>query len=193
MTAKKDLRSIFLNYRKNIDNDKVEEYSIKIKNKLLRLNEIEQALNIMVYVSYKNEVKTHWLIKRLLVEDRNVYVPYCLVEERKLKIANITNMDKDLKKDAYGILEPVEDLRVDVSPEVLDAVIVPGTAFSRNGYRIGYGGGYYDKFLSCLPEKTISIGLTYDTLLVESLPIEKHDLPVDIIVTENDIIYCNNI
>ena len=107
-----------------------------------------------------------------------------------MEISLINNPSKDLKKGAYNIPEPIESLRNNKnSVKKVDVVIVPAVAFSTNGQRIGYGGGYYDRFLERLNKNTKKIGLTYDELLYENLPQEEHDIPVDIIVTDKQLIH----
>jgi 5-formyltetrahydrofolate cyclo-ligase len=192
MGNKEELRNFFLKFRRNIKEKESNKASIMIKNKFFKMLEVKEALKILVYVSYRNEVNTHGIIKRLLVEGKRVFVPYCIVDVKKLKVVQINNMDSDLQEGAYGILEPREELKKDdFNIKELDIVIVPGVAFSKQGYRIGYGGGYYDRLLENLTLQTITIGLSYNSLVLNNLPIAKYDKAVDIIVTEEDILYCN--
>jgi len=192
MGNKEELRNFFLKFRRNIKEKESNKASIMIKNNFFKMLEVKEALKILVYVSYRNEVNTHGIIKRLLVEGKRVFVPYCIVDEKKLKVVQINNMDSDLQEGAYGILEPREELKKDdFNIKELDIVIVPGVAFSKQGYRIGYGGGYYDRLLENLTLQTITIGLSYNSLVLNNLPIAKYDKAVDIIVTEEDILYCN--
>ena len=163
------------------------------KLKILDLDEINNIDDIMVYISFRSEVHTDNLINELLNKGKNILAPYCIVDERRMEIAPISNLSDDLEFGAYNIPEPKDQLKEkEFSPTQLDLVIVPAVAFSINGYRIGYGGGYYDRFLERLTADTMTIGITYDDLLFEELPQEDHDLPVDMVVTERKVVKSNN-
>lgn len=191
MSYKEKLRKKYLHFRENLDPVFIGEASKKIKEKFLELEQIKKKDNIMVYVSYNSEVKTEDIIQKLLDRGKNVYVPYCITESRELRISQIRKFPADLRIGAYGIREPKEKLKeVNQSPEVLELIVVPGVAFSRSGYRIGYGGGYYDRFLSDIDSRPLTVGFTFSSLLVEALPIDRHDIPVDIIVTEEERVFC---
>ena len=185
---KEKLRKKMIKKRKNTFQNNGLEKSKKIKRKILSLNEIQEAENIMIYVSYRSEVNTDDLIISLLHNNKNVFAPYCIKEEKKMEIVKINDPNKDLKKDSYGIKEPVKSLRNNKKdPKILDAVIVPAVAFSKKGYRIGYGGGYYDRFLPRLNDQAISIGINYNEMIFNSVPTEDHDLAVDLLVTDQEI------
>ena len=74
------------------------------------------------------------------------------------------------------------------NPDKLDLVIVPGIAFDKKGHRIGYGYGYYDRFLKTIKKKAVKIGLAFDFQLIESIPEEEHDVPMNIVVTDKEIL-----
>ena len=190
-SKKEKLRKKYINKRKEVAN--IKGKSNIITKKLLSLKELKNSKNILLYISYRSEVETEILIDQLLKKSKNVFAPYCIKEEKRMEIVKINDPTKDLKKGAYGIKEPKNSLRKeDNDINILDLVIVPAVAFSKNGYRIGYGGGYYDRFLSRLSSKTISVGINYDELLFESVPKEDHDLAVDIIVTEKKVLRTKN-
>lgn len=88
---------------------------------------------------------------------------------------------KNLKKDKYGILEP-DELIPAVKKEDIDLIILPGVAFDKSGGRLGYGGGYYDKYLNSCPQDICKVALCYDFQIVENVPVEEHD------VKANDVI-----
>lgn len=191
MSYKEKLRQKYLNFRENLDPVFIKEASQKITESFLNLNQLKEKKNILVYISFNSEVITDNLIQKILARDKRVFVPYCLKEKKKLKIAPIKEYPADLRTGAYGIKEPKEELkRNEYSPQMLELIIVPGVAFSRFGYRIGYGGGYYDRFLSELNSKPLTAGFTFSSLLVETLPIDRHDIPVNIIITEQGIVDC---
>ncbi|MGM0437197.1 MAG: 5-formyltetrahydrofolate cyclo-ligase [Bacillota bacterium] len=190
--SKEKSRKRWMKKRKNVAKENGIKKSKKITKNILSLKEVNQSQNIMIYVSYRSEVNTEKLIISLLNKDKNVFAPYCIKNEKRMEIVKIKNHDKDLEKGAYGIKEPAKSLRTkNEEPENLDVVIVPAVAFSKNGYRVGYGGGYYDRFLARLTNDTISIGINYEEMVFNSVPKEEHDLAVDILVTDKKILRIN--
>lgn len=190
---KENLRKNLLKKRSEVFAKKGDKSSKKIKNKLLNLKELKYSNNILAYVSYKSEVKTDELINDLLKMSKNIYAPYCIKEEKRMEIVKITDPENELKKGAYGIKEPKKSLRNNnANIKNLDLVLVPAVAFSKSGYRIGYGGGYYDRFLNRLDDKAISVGINYDELVLEELPKEDHDLAVNIVLSDKRNIRINN-
>ena len=105
-----------------------------------------------------------------------------------MKISQIEDFDKDLEKGVYNILEPIEKVKKESNNYDLDIIVVPGLIFSKNGYRIGYGGGYYDKFLSRVSDKVKKVGIVYSDFVLDDLPVDDYDIPVDLIMTERETI-----
>jgi 5-formyltetrahydrofolate cyclo-ligase len=165
------------------------ESSLTIAEKLTGFIEARNFKFIHCYISFRSEVETRDFIEAEIKSGTRVVVP--IVEELDGKqflihseISGLTN----LKKGTFGLDEPVE--RTPSSLESLDAVIVPITAFDRRGTRLGYGKGFYDKFLRELPKSVVRIGLAFSGQEVESIPKFPHDESLDIIVTEREIINC---
>ncbi len=158
-----------------------EEDSNRITQKLLSLPEIKVSKYILLYYPHKNEVNTLPVIQKLLKEGKSVLLPK--VQGKDIIPIKINNLFQ-LKKGYAGIKEPEGEA---VSPEKIDVVIVPGVAFDRKGHRLGYGKGYYDRFL--LKTKAKKIGLAYDFQIVQEIPAEEHDVPLDLIITPTQIIH----
>lgn len=158
-----------------------EEKNNLIFKELISNRDIEKAENIMCFVSFRNEVDTHKFIKYMLKNNKNIYIP---IIDSKNKIMNISKLKSfdELEKGFYGILEPKKEFIRITDLEVLDIVITPGVVFSKNNYRIGYGGGYYDKFFANKKLKAKKIGLCFSEQIIESIPIDKYDIPVDYII-----------
>ncbi len=189
MNTREDLRNFFLNFRETINKEDLIVKSKKIKKNFFRLKELNNCKNIMTYVSIDNEVLTMGIIKRLLTKDKHIFIPYIMPEKNKMEIKQIINPDRDIIPGANKIPEPVESLlKADFLPDIIDFVIVPGIVFSKSGYRIGYGYGYYEKFFSLIKKDIIKVALVFESLLVDNIPIEKNDIPVDIIISEERII-----
>lgn len=144
----------------------------------------------MVYIDFRNEVETNLIIDDLLTQNKEVCIPISVPKTKEMILSKIINPQKELIKGTYGILEPKEEYIRKVDPDTLDLIIVPGVAFDKDGYRIGYGGGYYDRFLDKLSKATPSIGIAFDLQILHKVPKDFFDHPVDFIVTEKEIILC---
>ncbi|HOB19839.1 MAG TPA: 5-formyltetrahydrofolate cyclo-ligase [Candidatus Atribacteria bacterium] len=140
----------------------------------------------MVYASIGSEVRTLDLISRALLDNKILTVPLCMTSTRDLKPCRITGLD-DLAAGTFGIPEPVMSCE-EVDVNELDIVIVPGVAFDTRLNRLGHGAGYYDRFLARLSINTLKIGLAYDFQVVDSLPVESHDISLDMLITDKRII-----
>lgn len=158
--------------------------SDKIFNKFCSLEEIKSASKFMLYSDFRNEVATKKFINFLIKNNKEIYLPVTIKENKTLIPKRIFSID-DLNFGAYGILEP-KDNAPSISPYALDIVIVPGSVFDNSGFRTGYGGGYYDKFLS--NSSAIKIGVCFDFQLVDTVFPEEHDKKMDIIITESKIL-----
>lgn len=183
------LRQTKLDLRNKIEEKKREELSGVITEKLLAMDEVRRAYSFFVYVSFRSEVSTRILIEYLLGKKKQVSVPITHVDKKYMEAIQIENTTDHLTPGYCGIPEPVPDRQKNhiVSPENIDIVIVPGSVFDERGGRFGYGGGYYDKFLSRTPHAT-KIGLAFDLQVVERAPLQPHDELLDYVITEKRII-----
>ncbi len=189
MGIKEDLREKYFDIRQNLSDEYLEEKSKLITDKLDKYVKEKQFNNIMIFVSFRNEINTHPLIKKWLKDkDKNIFVPYIDNNLDKMKISKIKDFHQDLSPGVFDILEPIEELQKDDSANYLDLIVVPGLIFSKQGYRIGYGGGYYDMFLNETEPEVKKVGIVFSRFIVNELPVDDHDLPVDLIITEEDII-----
>lgn len=145
----------------------------------------------LVYVSVRDEVDTQWLLENALRTHGRIIVPYCL-PDNQLGLFQLEEM-QELQRGAYGILEPVAELRSQrvVRPDALDLVVMPGVAFDRQGNRLGYGKGYFDRLLAQLRPDCVRIALAFDCQLIEAVPTQRHDIPVHSILTESQRIDCH--
>ena len=143
------------------------------------------AEKIFTFVSYGSEIDTIPFINRALKDGKATAVPVML-NKGEMAFIEISSLD-ELTPNKYGIPEPKYDEEKLLISDSKTLIAVPGLAFDRDKYRIGYGGGYYDRYLS-KNEYMVSAGLCYEAQLTYSLPREETDIPVDIIVTEGRII-----
>lgn len=173
--TKEEIRKIVLEARRNVIERRKKDSEI-----LLRLTETQiykQAKTIMTYISYNNEVDTLFLIDQMIKDGKTLCAPKCIdahtIEARKF------GSRSELKAGAYGILEPTGDVVTHI-----DLILVPGVAFNERCHRIGYGAGYYDRFLE--KNKAITCGLFYEVQRADFLE-EKTDIGLDYIITEKRV------
>lgn len=187
------LRQDILRERDSLSPDIIRNASEKIIASL-KLFFAAKAVKVpFIYVSFRSEVFTQALIQERLAGGLAVAVPFTDIKYRRIAPFLIKDWHRDLKPGSYGILEPDPYRAELVSPEVLDVVITPGSVFDRHGGRYGYGGGYYDRFLSQDAPCAIRIGLAFQLQVMDMIPLEPHDQRLDVIITENEIITCKTI
>lgn len=169
-----------------------QEKSRAVHNLLNSQSWISDVNHLFVYVHFRSEVETMALIRQLIVDGKTVSVPVTLAAESRLLAVRLTDPDSQLTVGYYGILEPTPDriAAAAINPATLDAVLVPGSVFDQLGGRLGYGGGFYDRFLIHDAPQALRIGLAFARQIVDRVPMEPHDQYMDKIITEQQIIDC---
>jgi len=169
-----------------------EEKSREIEAKLFSLQEFTDAQTVSFYVAKKadGEVDTEHMIKSSLKMRKRILVPITDKTNRRLIFSELRDYDSELIPGTFSIPEPKSECQRTVPPRDTDLVIVPGIVFDLRGYRLGYGLGYYDRFLSSLKEETPMVGLAFEFQIVNEVPAEDQDIPVNKIVTEQRVICC---
>jgi len=183
---KERLRRRILLLREQQTPSEVETKSLKITETLTQLPEYQKARVIASYVDKGNEVQTRPLIRKALASRKNVLVPIVNKERRSLDFSEIKSLD-ELVPGAFDIPEPKPDHRRLTDMEAIELVLVPGIAWDFDGYRVGWGKGYFDTVLKRLPEKSLAVGLAFDLQVVDRVPRAQFDLPVDMVVTETKV------
>ena len=156
----------------------------RISDRVLELPEFQHARRIFCYLPLATEVDTRPIVAHLLATHGAAYVPITDIDARMLHVAEISSLD-DLTEGPYGIPEPTDPRLVD--PALIDLWIVPGIAFDRQGRRIGHGGGYFDTFFGAHPTSAPKVAVAYAFQVVDGVPADDHDVPVDLVVTEDEI------
>ena len=141
---------------------------------------------VMVYLSMKSEVETWKLVETGLKQDRKIIAPVVDTNSGNLIPKRIENLDNDLIRHKYGMFEP-KDSCPDFPPDKLQLILVPGLAFDRKGYRIGYGKGFYDRFLPSCPN-AVTVGIAYQLQIVDDTYPQPWDIPVQHIFTEHGLL-----
>ncbi len=159
-----------------------------IVSTITQLPVYQEAACVMWYIDVRSEVRTRHALPLAIDSGKRIVVPFCL--DGELELFRLESMD-ELAEGMYEILEPREELRDLVSKRVrssdLDVVLVPGVAFDRHGGRVGHGKGYYDKLLGNVRSDTRLIGLAFECQMVDAVPVQTHDIRMDMVVTENHV------
>lgn len=182
--AKATLRKKSLARRRQLPAAEVTRKSRRITEFLSADSFYQKAQVLMAYAPCNNEVDLRLLIEIALAQGKQVVLPRTLWEERKLLPAAITGYPEDLTPGRLGILEP-QSKGPSFPLEKIDLVLVPGVAFDVNGYRLGYGQGFYDRFLQGLKPGTGIVGVAYSFQIIASVYPEAHDVALPRLVSEN--------
>ncbi|MBN1515847.1 5-formyltetrahydrofolate cyclo-ligase [Candidatus Sumerlaeota bacterium] len=186
------LRSQFLSTRDGVPSADRRAMSRAICRRLLRHEIWPPQGRVMCYVSFRGEVETRLLLHDALDNGLTLAVPYIDPPTDEMRACDMDSLENDWTRGAFGILEPAPEKRMAIQPEDIDLCIVPGVAWTEAGYRIGYGRGYYDRFLTERPDGMICVGLAFECQLSNDLPVEPHDIPVDWLMTELRAIHCRD-
>lgn len=188
-TSKAALRQDMQLARKN--QAEKDRFSLRVTDRLVAMPQYQAAGCVMWYVDVRDEVRTRNALFDQFNHRRRVVVPYCVGDQ--LGLFELRS-PSELAPGRFGILEPRKALREEanrvVAAEELDLVVVPGVAFDRTGGRLGHGKGFYDRCLQATREDTVRVGLAFDCQIVSRVPVESHDIVMDWVVTENEVIAC---
>jgi 5-formyltetrahydrofolate cyclo-ligase len=188
---KKRKRAEFLSMRNRLDPALALTCSVSILVSVKKLPMYEQANTLMIYLSYGSEVITDFIIKSAIEEGKSVVVPAIKNPgDLCMQAVKITGFE-EANESVYGIRQPEVIPDDVVVKEDINFVLVPGLAFDLLGNRLGYGKGYYDRWLKDIPLRK-TVGLAYDFQITNKLPVGKHDLPIGTIITEQRIIQTIN-
>lgn len=182
--VKKNLRAKHKEIRNSMAQEEKESLDLRIFDKLVSLSLFRNAKLILTYVSTNIEVDTKRLISYALKQGKRVAVPRCIDNTRLMKFYEITSLD-DLEKHTFGVLEPILDRCEPVENFDSSICILPGLAFDKRGYRLGYGKGYYDRFLAGY--YGMCVGLCYHENMEERVPRGRYDRPANYIITEKGL------
>ena len=185
------IRQAILARRDALPADEAARLSSIITAKLNSLPQLRESKLPLLFISFRSEIDTHSLIKKRLATGEPVLVPRTIVKERRLEIYRITDWERDIEEGAYGIPEPVAGVAEKITDHsAIDLVLVPGSVFDRKCGRFGYGGGFYDRFLSMEAPQAFRLGAAYSLQIMDSIPLAPHDEKMDMVITEKDTITC---
>lgn len=185
---KAGLRAAFLARRRTVSAKDAARRCGLIHDQVRALPGWKDLNTVLVYLPLPGEVDTWPLVHELWARGARTVAPCCRDCAGEMDFFEFQTI-QDLSPGRFGILEPDRQACPQRSPEDIDAVLVPALAFDRDGFRLGFGGGYYDRLLSRLDQDVPTIGLGFDLQLVDALPRETHDQPVRVICTEQETVW----
>lgn len=189
---KGSLRAHYLAFRARLPRSVREAADAGIAERLLGLPQVESAPVVLAYVSFGSEVDTLGVIRTLLGQGRRVAVPRCDEAAHSMAFYEIRTLS-ELSPGAHGILEPLAaGDPLGTSQMVGSVCLVPGLTFDAAGRRIGYGGGYYDRFLAFYPGHKVGLCRSLQLSCAE-LPHDATDVPVDFVVSEAGVLHTNSL
>ncbi|BAU29884.1 5-formyltetrahydrofolate cyclo-ligase [Aneurinibacillus soli] len=189
---KKRLRHDMLAKRATMEAEERQMKSDAVVRHLLAMPEIQEAERIFTFLSFGDEVNLDTFVDACVESGKQIYIPKTDPTSKQMTLYRFKDWG-DLVSGPYGIREPGVT-RAGAwcwQGEEFHAIIVPGVAFTPSGLRMGYGGGYYDRFLAALSKKPLLAAVCFDVQMVDSLPFEPHDSRVDRIITEQGVTICS--
>lgn len=185
MSVKDELRLELKAARKSINNKS--EIDFIIANKLFSHKMFKETDLILCYASLDDEISTDYIINHSLSLGKRVALPHCINNNGLMGFYEIKSLS-DVAVGSFGVREPVIEKCKPINEFSNSLIVVPGLAYDKKGYRLGYGKGYYDRFLQ--KHSLNSIGLCYNSFIQKEIPINQYDKSVDFVITEIAILDC---
>lgn len=184
-SIKAEVRQACLCQRTSLGEEERKRKSLIIQQKLMDLPEFQLAKTVMLFLNFREEVETTALAEAMIAGEKRLILPRCAPHGILLPI-EVRDLIKDIEPGTYGIREPKLTLGV-VEPSDIDLIIVPGSGFDLQGNRLGYGGGYYDRFFMLLNPLIPKIALGFECQIIPEIPIDQHDAKMTMLITENGV------
>jgi len=153
---------------------------------LLELEEFQRAVSVMLYLPIPGEVDCIGIALSAWQRGKTVLVPRVSMEQRHMLAVECRSLNDDMREGAFGIREPATGEPWPI--EEIEFIVTPALAYDRQGNRLGRGGGFYDRFLSHADRRAVACGLAFALQVVDEVPTEPNDHPVDILVTDEEVI-----
>ena len=189
--VKDKIRKSLLEQGLTLSSQCIDQLNTQVQKNIIESIDLSKMKNVLLYFPYKQEIKTNLLHQELAKYSHNIYMPK-IFPERIMKF-NLYTSEYSLSKNAYGITEV--DNKEYLEPHLFDAMFIPFVGVDVNGFRIGYGGGYFDRALTSLigsnQRKPLIIGLGYDYQILSKNLAEPHDLRYHKVITESRILSYN--
>lgn len=184
---KKDMRRIYSRVRDSLSEKERKNNSLRISDIFVDTFALKSSQCFFIYLDYRSEVQTAIIIDFVLKQGGVVCVPAIVPQSAQMVAVQIKSTTTDLAPGFKGILEPLPALRRHciVDAGKIDIAVIPGVVFDKSGGRIGYGGGYYDRFLQNDAPQALRVGLAYKLQIVSKIEMEHHDIFMDYIICEH--------
>lgn len=182
---KAEVREACLSLRTSLGDEERRRKSEIIQQKLMDLPEFQLAQTVMLFLDFRDEVETTAIAEATIAAKKRLVLPRCAPDGILLPI-EVRDLIQDIEPGTWGIREPKLTLGV-VEPSEIDLVVVPGAGFDQQGNRLGYGGGYYDRFFMLLNPLTPRVALAFECQVVPEVPVDKHDAKMSKLITENGV------
>lgn len=188
MADQKELRQQILAVRNRLSVGEIAAKSLAITELLFRMEVFRDCRSVLFYAGFRSEVQTMAAMSRCLAQGVRLSLPLALPASRGLQPRVVNDPALDLRPGYCGIPEPDPDRTLVMEPATIEAVVVPGSVFDLRGGRLGYGGGFYDRFLAAEAPQAKRIGLAFALQVVAGeLPLADHDQRLDYLVTEEQV------
>ena len=182
--TKNELRQKYRALRDSFGEEFISKASYSTSNNLQKIEEFVKADIVLLYYPTKNEISPLPIFEICLKMGKTVAFPVCQKESTTLMFKKVTSLDM-FSPSSFGIFEPNEECEI-IIPTEKTICITPALLFSKDGHRLGYGKGYYDRFLKDF--NGISIGFSYSDCVLDFIPHNAHDIPLDMIITESEVL-----
>ncbi len=179
---KAEVRKLCLTHRAALGEGERRSKSLIIQQKLQDLPDFQKAHTVMLFLNFRDEVETTDLAEAMIAYKKKLILPRCAPKGILLPL-KVSNLALDLEPGAWGIREP-KLTNEEVNPLEIDLVVVPGAGFDMQGNRLGYGGGYYDRFFMRLTPLTPRVALGFECQIIGQVPVDKHDAKMTKLITE---------
>jgi 5-formyltetrahydrofolate cyclo-ligase len=189
---KKEIRQRIIAQREQLLADTRTTYSAAITARLLQLPEYQQSDTVLGYMNFGAEFASELWVERALAEGKRLALPKVNHHTGQLDLYWVDDLENQLAEGLWGIREPVVERCERLgSPNDVEFALLPGVAFARDGARLGYGRGFYDKLLSNMTQRPVLAAAAFSLQVVEFIPLEATDVRVDWLVTEQETIACS--
>lgn len=184
MMKKRKIRRQLLETLQRLGHAELGQKSAHACERLCRTDEFQRAQVVMFFLSLEKEIDTTEAIQQALSRGKTVAVPAIIWDERRLQPVRISSLDCRMHHDRHNLRWPIDTERL--APEKVELIVVSGLGFDVRGNRLGRGGGYYDRFLGDGQDglSGVSCGLAFENQLIDSMPVTEHDVPLDMLVTD---------
>ncbi|MDQ7093169.1 5-formyltetrahydrofolate cyclo-ligase [Desulfosporosinus sp. PR] len=182
---KAEVRKSCLGLRADLKEEERKNKSRKIQEAVLNLPEFKQAQTVMSFLNFRDEVETTALAEAVIAGEKRLILPRCAPRGILLPIET-RDLGVDIEPGLWGIREPKLNLG-EADPFEIDLILVPGAGFDLQGNRLGYGGGYYDRFFMRIRQTVPRVAIGFECQIIERVPVDQHDAKMTMLVTENKV------